>query len=100
MDIQTLLLHLSIQVVAYEGELLMQHCHDDTVITLLQTSISDSAPTAYIKARLSNEVPHEQQKGRSFECVVLPEGEFPKVCITIMIVIKPGGDALQYRHRY
>ena len=61
----------------------MQHCHDDTVITLLRTSISDSTPTTYIWAQLSNEVPRKKQKGRSFERVTLPEGEFPMVYIAI-----------------
>lgn len=74
------------KVVSYDGELLMQHCHDDTMITLLRTSISDSATTTYIKDRQSDDVPREKQKGRSFERIELPEGEFPKCFLCLQTV--------------
>ena len=79
------------QVVVYEGEILMQHVHDDVIITLLRTSIPDSQRQGYIKERPSVVVPSDQQKGRSFNQLVMGGGNFPKVkcvcmCVNMYIV--------------
>ena len=78
-------LHPPIQVVSYEGEHLMQRFHDDTVITLLQTSIPDSTHTTYIRSRPTTEVPREKQKGQSFGDNGSQGTDFPMVSKLILI---------------
>ncbi len=67
----------SLQVVAYEGEHLLQHYHDDTVITLLQTSLPEGAADQYIKAR--NLSPVAERKGKTFDISANEGEEFPNV---------------------
>ncbi len=57
----------------------MQRVHDDTVITLLQDDLPDSASRSYVKEHKTTQVPKEQQKGKSFGSTQTMGGEFPKV---------------------
>jgi len=44
-------------------KLLMQHFHDNTVITLLQTTIPDSTADMYMQSQLSHRGPPREAEG-------------------------------------
>ena len=70
----------ALQVVSYEGELLMQTRDDDVTITLLRTSIPDSTTDTYIKQREDPDLPREKQKGKSFGDIAWSVGsDYPTV---------------------
>ncbi len=70
------------QIVTYEGEHLMQNYQDDTVITLLQTSLPEGAAEGYIKAR--NLSPMAQRKGKTFDISANEGVDFPDVSCLIL----------------